>query len=181
MEAKWRHVGLQNRAKIVPEAIFRKKLVLALGKTRIFKDLGVEVGSKNRSKIDQNLKSNIKCLLASIFHGFWWVLGSKLGGETEPRSIKNRSKKEVMMGRPLGIDFSWILVDFGGQDGAKLAGKIEPRTIKKTVENAMKKEGILEASWRRLGPSWGRLGPKRPLDVIGVGGCRYRPVCRTSI
>ena len=38
---------------------------------------------------------------------------------------QNRSQNEVMMGRPLGIHFSWILVDFGGQDGIKLAPKIQ--------------------------------------------------------
>ena len=32
-------------------------------------------------------------LLASIFNGFWWVLGAKLGGKIEPRAIKNRLKK----------------------------------------------------------------------------------------
>ena len=41
----------------------------------------VEVGSKKRSKIDQNLKSKMGCLLASILDGFWWALGGKLGGK----------------------------------------------------------------------------------------------------
>ena len=31
-------------------------------------------------------------LLASIFGGFWWVLGAKLGWKIEPRAIKNRLK-----------------------------------------------------------------------------------------
>ena len=53
----------------------------------------VQVGSKKRSKIDQNLKSKMGCLLASIFDAFWSFFGGKLGGKTEPRSIKNRSKK----------------------------------------------------------------------------------------
>ncbi len=34
------------------------------------------------------------------------------------------------MGRHLGIDFLWILVDFGSQVGAKLGQKIEPRQTK---------------------------------------------------
>ena len=33
-------------------------------------------------------------LLASIFGGFWWVLGAKLGWKIEPRAIKNRLKNE---------------------------------------------------------------------------------------
>ena len=32
-------------------------------------------------------------LLASIFGGFWWVLGAKLGWKIEPRAIKNRLKR----------------------------------------------------------------------------------------
>ena len=65
----------------------------------IFVVLGVEVGIKNRSKIDQNLKPKMNGLLASIFGGFWWVLGGKLASKIEPRSNKNRfkirSKKRV--------------------------------------------------------------------------------------
>ena len=52
----------------------------------------VQVGSKKRSKIDQNLKSKMDCLLASIFGGFWWVLGGKLGWKIEPRASKNQLK-----------------------------------------------------------------------------------------
>ena len=38
----------------------------------------VQVGSKKRSKIDQNLKSKMGCLLASIFDAFLLFLGGKL-------------------------------------------------------------------------------------------------------
>ena len=62
-------------------------------KIHVFDINGVQVGSKNRSKIDQNLKSKMGCLLASIFDAFWSFFGGKLGGKIEPRSIKNRSKK----------------------------------------------------------------------------------------
>ena len=53
----------------------------------------VQVGNKNWSKIVQTLKSKLECLLAATFHRFLWVLGGKLGGKTEPRPIKIRSKK----------------------------------------------------------------------------------------
>ena len=56
--------------------------------------MGSKLGVKIE-KIDANLKSNIKCLLASIFCGFWWVLGTKLGGKIEPRSIKNGIEKTI--------------------------------------------------------------------------------------
>ncbi|MEC7567933.1 MAG: hypothetical protein VYA01_02860 [Bacteroidota bacterium] len=58
----------------------------------IFQSYGVEVGIKNQSKIHQKLKPNMDGLLASIFGGFWWVLGAKLGWKIEPRAIKNRLK-----------------------------------------------------------------------------------------
>ena len=34
-------------------------------------------------------------ILASIFHRFWWILGGKLGGKIEPKSIKNGIKKTM--------------------------------------------------------------------------------------
>ena len=63
------------------------------GKIHFFDIHGVQVGSKKRSKIVQNLKSKMRCLLVSIFDGCLWFLGSMLGGKIEPRSINNRSKK----------------------------------------------------------------------------------------
>ena len=64
--------------------------------------------------------------------------------------MKNRSKNEVKMGRHLGIDFSWILLDFGGQVGAKLGSNIEQNRSKKALKNRCQKEDDWEASWRRL-------------------------------
>ena len=34
-------------------------------------------------------------ILASIFLGFWSILGAKLGGKIEPRSIKNGIEKTM--------------------------------------------------------------------------------------
>ena len=56
---------------------------------------GVEVGSKNPSKNDKKMKSTWEGILASIFDGFWWVLGGKLGGKIEPRGIKNGIEKTM--------------------------------------------------------------------------------------
>ena len=49
---------------------------------------------------------------------------------------KNRSKNEVNMGRHLGIDFYWILVDFWVQVG----GTTEQQSIQKTIEKTMRKQ-----------------------------------------
>ena len=40
-------------------------------------------------KMDQNMKSTWEGILASIFNGFCWIWGAKLGGKIEPRGIKN--------------------------------------------------------------------------------------------
>ena len=68
-----------------------------------------------------------------------------------PKSIQNRSKKELNLGRHLGIDVSWILVDFRGQVGTKLGSKIDPKWHRK---NRCQEEGVLrrfEASSRPPG------------------------------
>ena len=61
----------------------------------ILKVLGVEVGTKNRSKIDKKMKSSWEGILASIFHGFWSILEAKLAPSWDRKSIKNRSKKAL--------------------------------------------------------------------------------------
>ena len=48
---------------------------------------------------------------------------------------QNRSKREVNMGRHLGIDFWWIWSIWGG----KLGGKMEPKSILKGIEKTMEK------------------------------------------
>ena len=54
--------------------------------------------------------------------------------------LKKRSKNEIKMGRHLGIDFSWILVDVGGQVGTKLGSNIEKNRSKKALKNRCQKE-----------------------------------------
>ena len=97
----------------------------------------------------------------------------ELQGVEQSRTIKKiLSKNEAKMGRALGIDFSWILLDFGRQVGAKLASKIDPKTIQKGFKKIMENKRHLEASWRRLGAvladlgGGGSIGPGR--DQGGV-------------
>ena len=87
-----------------------------------------QVGTKIASKIDANFerrffeKTLFFCRKNNDFEGS--------GGRSwEYKSIKNRSTNEVSIGRHLGIDLSWMLVDFGSQVGAKLASKIENKSI----------------------------------------------------
>ena len=67
-----------------------------------------------------------------------------------------------MMGRHLGIDFSWILVDFEGQVGAMLGSKIDQNTIQECIQKQMRKikrlEAVLEA------PEAGLMRPGMPSE-----------------
>ena len=54
------------------------------------------------------------------------------------------------MGMALGIEFSWIFVDFGGQVGAKLALKIDQKSIQKGIKKMMRKESVPRSSRARF-------------------------------
>ena len=90
----WRQVGFKIEAEIdvIFERRFFEKNSFFLRKIHFFDIHGVQVGSKKRSKIDQNLKSKMGCLLASIFDAFWSFFGGKLGEKIEPRCLKIRYK-----------------------------------------------------------------------------------------
>ena len=61
----------------------------------IFGFRGIQVGSKNRYKIDQKRSSTWEDITASIFESFWWILGSKFGSKIGQTSIK-KGKEKVM-------------------------------------------------------------------------------------
>ena len=63
------------------------------GKPMLLRVQGIEIGSKNRWKIDPKMESRWEGILASIFNGFWWIFGSKLGRKMEPRSIQEGIEK----------------------------------------------------------------------------------------
>ena len=44
-------------------------------------------------KIDQKMESRWEGILASLFNGFWWSFGGKLGWKMEPRSIQEAIEK----------------------------------------------------------------------------------------
>ena len=92
------------------------------------------------------------------------------GSKNQEQIKKIRSKNEAKMGIALGIDFSWIFLDFGRQVGAKLASKIDIKSIQKSIKNMMRKKRHLDASWRRLGPVFGVLGGHAPRTGRGDAG-----------
>ena len=104
MEEKWRHVGTKIDRKSIPtsKSDFLKKALFFLRKNNDFEGSGVEVGCKNRPKIDQKMESKMECILASIFERFCWILGAKLGGKIDQKSIKNHIEKTMRKTKPFG-------------------------------------------------------------------------------
>ena len=77
-------------------------------------------------------------------YGFLKSNGSKLKVKTDQNLLKNG----VQDGWHLGIDFSWILVDFGKQVGRQTGAKIDPKrhrkTMRKTTETRLPKKSQSE-------------------------------------
>ena len=77
--------------------------------------------------------------------------------------MKSRRQKEVMMGRPLGIDFSSILVGLGRQVGRENRAKSEQKAIQKCIEKMMEKSMHFGGPWGGVPRAWlgnaGNLGP----------------------
>ena len=80
------------------ELRFFKKPCFSFRKNKFFEIKWVQVESQSRPKIDEKTESKMDGILASIFLGFWLILGGKLGRKPEPRStqkgIEKRCKKE---------------------------------------------------------------------------------------
>ena len=84
----------------------------------------------------------------------------------ELKSIKNRSKKEVNIGRHLGIDLGAILVDFGGQLGGGNRARIDQKRHRKNDEK--KKGAKMAKKSQREAPT--TRGTTTPGPWEGVGG-----------
>ena len=99
------------------------------------------------------------------FNNFWGPGDAKIN----EKSIKNRIKFEAQDEVPQGIDFSWILVDFGGQVGAKLGSKIDKKSIQKGFKKQMRKR---RRKSRQRSASWAVLARKRPWTLQGSADTR---------
>ena len=62
---------------------------------------GVQVGNKNRPKIDQKMESKIECILASIFNRSWSIFGAKLGWEIDQKMVPKSAEKKMQKRRDL--------------------------------------------------------------------------------
>ena len=93
----------------------------------IFQDSGVQVGSQNRSKIDQKRRSTWEGILASIFEGFWSIFGPNLGGKIHQKSMSKRMQKLTKVKeRPKTekFDFPMVLAGGGGRGGREISGPL---------------------------------------------------------
>ena len=85
------------------------------------------------------------------------------GRKIKNKSKKNRSKNEAKMRIALGIDFSWIFVDFGRQVRAKSASKIDKKPIQKGIKNRDQQKEIEKGSLSKREPRG--LGPFKILET----------------
>ena len=96
---KWSQVGTTWDQKSVKKAFGASPLVPNWVQE-------VQVGSKNRSKIDPKMESTMECILASIFDTFQWILGGKLGSKMDQKSIQKGIGKR-MQKRNDFVRFGW--------------------------------------------------------------------------
>ena len=101
-KAKWSQVGIKLKFNNdrTWKSVFLTNLRFPLVLTTIGRVAHVEVGRKNdeklkkdQSKMDQKLKPKMGSLLASVFGGFWWVLGCKLAPKIALKSISRGIQK----------------------------------------------------------------------------------------
>ena len=105
--------GRENEAKLVSEidektmstskSDFMKNNGFTSAKLTFFKVRGVQVGNKNRRKIDKKMRSRRECLLDFIFSRFWWILGAKLGPSWEGKSSQD-SPRQAKTGQDKGSE-----------------------------------------------------------------------------
>ena len=123
--------GRKNGAKLAPKSdqkstsTLKAKNQLNISRLDFSWFQGVEVGSKNRPKMNQKMESKMIYILASILERFWWILATKLGTKClqeaprhpnlalrtaqeppkrRPRRLKNRPRaaQEVSRNQPRG-------------------------------------------------------------------------------
>ena len=119
------------------------------------------------TKIDPKPISTQNSLRALRYWNSYYFFNG-YGGPGPPKSIKNRSKKEVKMGRHLGIDFLRILVDFCTQVKTENARKIGPRQAKTGQDKGRQRKGREGRGKEERGRDW--KGKRVAEDFLRPGG-----------
>ena len=121
--------GRENGGKLAPKSDqkskppLKRKNQLNISRLMFSWLSGLQVGSKNRSKIDQKSRSTWEGIKASILERFWWILGGKLGSKIEQKSIQKGIEK-VMKKRTLP---KWQKSRSKTPRGAAPAASVDPR------------------------------------------------------
>ena len=95
--------------------------------------LGVQVGSKNRSKNDQKMRSRWEGILASIFHGFLSILEAVLAPSWSQKSTKIQEKSMPRCHPSWTPFFNRFLIDFYSQLRPPESQKSSPRCSESTI------------------------------------------------
>ena len=77
---------------------------------------GDQVGSTHRPKVDPKMESKMKCISASIFDTFQWILGSKLESKMDQKSIQKGIGKRMQKRNDFSMVFGEckrVQSDFG--------------------------------------------------------------------
>ena len=112
MEPSWHRIGVQQRLNM--EKCVPNEPTFSLSKNnnrqgcawRSWKKKWWNI-EKKQSKINQKLKPKMDGLLASVFNGFWWVLGCKLVPKIALKSISRGIKKGIPKSKHLRSDL-WV-------------------------------------------------------------------------
>ena len=110
--------GNQNGPKLIPKwdlkliSTLKAEKELSASRLAFSWFSGVEVGSKNRPKIDPKMESKMECILVSVFSYFGRFLVPSWGGKWSKNQSKTASKKRLKkegqqdgcLGRPQGRD-----------------------------------------------------------------------------
>ena len=137
-KAKWSQVGIKIDQKSIKNLCKNRSfLLMPLGVDlwTKFADFWCQNEAKLGPKWDQKSMwtSNGEFSKNLVFPKENNVFWHQMGPSWEPKPTKNRSKNGVQDGWHLGIDFSWILIDFGRQVGRETGAKIDPKRHRKTM------------------------------------------------
>ena len=104
-----------------------------------------QVGIKMEGNIDRTSKSDLmkKHRFSLGKTMIWKVAHVEVGSKIDQKSIPNRSKFDLNLGKHLDVDFSSIFFDFGRQKWSQVGREIEKNSIKKGLEG----KSIGSRSW----------------------------------
>ena len=156
-----------------------------------FRGSGGRSWEQKSNKINQNSRSKMGCLLASIFFGFWWILEAKLAPSWVGKSTQNRFKKALKnrWQKSAVLEPSWV--PKGAQHGPPPLPPT-PAWGPAWVRRGVRRRGpgpppLPPVEVNSEGPKDPRTpskralaGPEGPRPDLSPSGCGPRPFSRMS-